>query len=720
MDAIDRLLSQMTLEEKIGQLNLVTADQAVTGPLGSGDLDANLRAGRIGGVFNIWGQQEISRLQKLAVEETRLGVPLLVAMDVLHGQRTIFPVPLAEAGAFDANLWERTARAAAREAAADGVDLTFAPMLDVARDPRWGRIVESPGEDPRVGAAFAVSKIRGFQGAALSARDALGATAKHFCAYGAAIAGRDYAAADVSERALHEVYLPPFEAALRAGCVAIMAAYPSVAGVPMTAHRRLLKGYLREKLGFEGVIMSDYGAIAELLSHGVAGDLVEAAALALAAGIDIDMVSGAYVSALPEALARGLVETAQIDEAARRVLGLKRDLGLLDDPLRRVAGEISTEDFTGLALDAARRSITLLVNRGVLPIAAAARRIALIGPLADAGDEMLGPWSLAASGESGVSVREGLTAALPECDIVHCRGVGIEAGDAEGIEDACRHGAAADTIVLCLGETGRMSGEAASRAALELPGRQAALAKKVLALAAPVVVILFSGRPLTLPWLFERAEAVLAAWFPGAMAGTAIADILTGRFNPCARLPVTWPRDVGQIPIFYAERPTGRPADPNNLFTSKYLDIPVEPQFPFGHGLSYGEVELTNLRASAEAFVIDRDLALNIEIDAVNRGQRAAEPTIFLFVRDVVASVARPLLELKAWRKARLEPGENDTIAFSLSLEDFSFPGLDLAPCCEAGVFEILVGESAKRETLLSIFVTAKQACASPPTSAGR
>ena len=713
MDAVDRLLSQMTLEEKIGQLNLVTADQAVTGPMGPDDLEANLRAGRIGGVFNIWGREEITRLQKLAVEETRLGAPLLFAMDVLHGQQTIFPVPLAEAGAFDADLWERTARAAACEAAGDGVDLTFAPMLDVARDPRWGRIVESPGEDPCVGTAFAAAKIRGFQSATLSAPDAIGATAKHFCACGAALAGRDYAAADLSERALREVYLPPFEAALRAGCVAIMAAYPSVAGIPMTAHRRLLNGHLRETLGFEGVIMSDYGAIAELLAHGVAGDLVEAAALALTAGVDMDMVSGAYVSGLPEALARGLVETAQIDEAARRVLRLKRDLGLLDDPFRRIAAAaVSKAQFKGLALDAARRSITLLVNRGVLPIATDARRIALIGPLADAGGEMLGPWSLAASGEGGVSVREGLTAALPECDIVYCQGVEIEGGEAGGIEEAGRRCAAADIIVLCLGEAGGMSGEAASRAAPDLPGRQAALAKAVLALGPPVVVILFSGRPLALPWLFERAQAALAAWFPGATAGTAIADILTGRFDPCARLPVTWPRDVGQIPIFYAARPTGRPADPKNFFTSKYLDVPVEPQFPFGHGLSYGAVALTNLRASAEAFVIDRDLALSVEIDAANRGERAAEPTVFLFIRDVVASVARPLLELKAWRKARLEPGETRTIAFSLSLEDFSFPGLDLAPCCEPGVFEILVGENAKRETLLSIFVKANEACA--------
>jgi beta-glucosidase len=349
MDAVERLLSQMTLEEKIGQLNLVTADQAVTGAIGSGDLETKISAGCVGGVFNIWGRQEIARLQRLAVEKTRLGVPLFFAIDALHGHRTIFPVPLAEAGAFDADLWERTARAAACEAAADGVDLTFAPMLDVARDPRWGRIVESPGEDPCVGAAFAAAKSRGFQGARLTERDSIGATAKHFCAYGAPQAGRDYAAVDVSERSLHEVYLPPFDAAVRAGCVAIMAAFPSVSGVPMTANRALLDGYLRKKRGFEGVIMSDCAAVAELLAQGVAGDLAEAAAHALNAGVDMDMVSGAYVGSLLEALSRGLVEERQIDEAARRVLTLKRDLGLLDDPFHRLgAPHVPHERFQSL------------------------------------------------------------------------------------------------------------------------------------------------------------------------------------------------------------------------------------------------------------------------------------------------------------------------------------------------------------------------------------
>ncbi len=721
MDAIDQLLSEMTLEEKIGQLNLVAGAQAVTGPAGEGDLITNVCAGRIGGVFNLWGREEITKLQKCAVEESRLRVPLLFAMDVIHGQKTIFPVPLAEAGAFDANLWAETARAAAHEAAADGIDLTFAPMLDIARDPRWGRIVESPGEDPCVGAAFADAKVRGFQGASLSARDAVGSTAKHFCAYGAALAGRDYAAADISERSLHEVYLPPFGAALSAGCVAVMAAYISVSGIPMTAHRKLLAGYLREKLGFEGVIMSDYGAVAELLQQGVAGDLAEAAALALRAGVDMDMVSGAYGNSLPEALARGLVEMSHIEAAARRVLRLKRDLGLFDDPFRRLSAEdVSKEHFKGLALDAARRSITLLTNKGVLPIAAGAKRVALIGPLADAGSEMLGPWSLAASGQRGVSVREGLAAALPECEILYCQGVEIEGGDAGDIQEACRRCAGADLILLCLGEAASMSGEAASRAAPILPGRQQALAQALLGLGPPVVAVLFSGRPLALPWLFERAQAVLAAWFPGVMAGAAIADILTGRFNPSARLPITWPRDVGQIPIFYAQRPTGRPADPNDFFTSKYLDLPNEPQFPFGHGLSYGAIELNNLRASAESFAIDRDFALAVEIDVTNRGAREGEPTIFLFLRDVVASVARPLLELKAWRRIRLEPGETRTIVFSLSLEHFSFPGPELTPCCEPGGFEILVGESAKRETLLSIFVQAKAPAAAPMTLLSR
>ena len=413
MSLIDSLLTEMTIEEKVGQLNLVTAGQAVTGPVLGGGMTENIRAGRIGGVFNLWGREAVAAVQKLAVEESRLAVPLFFGLDVLHGHKTVFPIPLAEAGVFDPLLWERTARAAAIEAASDGITLTFAPMLDIARDPRWGRIAEGPGEDPLVAAKFAEAKVRGFQGPDLAERTSIAATAKHFCAGGAATAGRDYAATDVSERALHEVYLPPFRAAVAAGCAAIMPAFNSVAGVPMTVHVDLLRGFLRGKLGFEGVIISDYTAIAELIQHGVAGDLVEAAALALKASVDMDMVSGAYVRCLPEALARGLVDQKDIDAAVRRVLTLKQNLGLFDDPFRRVAPvEVSAQALMELSLDVARRAITLLSNRDILPLPVNLRRIAVIGPLADSRVDMLGPWSAAGSPGNCVTILEGLKAAF--------------------------------------------------------------------------------------------------------------------------------------------------------------------------------------------------------------------------------------------------------------------------------------------------------------------
>jgi beta-glucosidase len=703
MSHIDSLLSEMTLEEKIGQLNLVAAGQAVTGPILAGDLKGDIRAGRIGGVFNLWGREEVAAAQRVAVEETRLSIPLFFGLDVLHGHKTIFPVPLAEAGLFDPDLWERAARAASVEAARDGISLTFAPMLDIARDPRWGRIVEGPGEDPLVGARFAEAKVRGFQKDRLANPSSLAATAKHFCAGGAAMAGRDYAAADISERALHEVYLPPFRAAVAANCAAIMPAFSSLAGVPMTAHIPLLRDYLRTKLGFQGVVISDYNAIADLLQHGVAADLTEAAALALKAGVDMDMMSGAYLRCLPEALARGLIGSADINAAVRRILELKHALGLFDDPYRRIGTlEYSAQSHRDLARDVARRAITLLSNRGVLPLAPHLRRIAVIGPLGDARGEMLGPWSAAGSADDCVSILEGVKAAFPRCEIAFDEGVNIGEGDLDTIQQACALARAADVVLLCLGESAGMSGEAASRATPSLPGRQRELAEAVLATGAPVVALLSSGRPLIVSWLVERAHATLATWFLGNMAGHAIADVLSGRFNPTARLPVTWPREVGQIPIFYSMRSADRPAEAADPFTSRYLDLPTEPLFPFGHGLSFSEVRLENLRANRKEISLNEKIDLEVMVDAVNAGEFLTEETIFLFIHDLVASVAPPLLELKAWSKATVAPGQTATVAFALETEHFSYLDERLGPTVEEGAFDILVGLSADRKSLLS------------------
>ena len=699
---IETLLASMTLEEKIGQMTLVSAGQAVTGPGGAVDHLQAVRTGRVGTVSNLWGPEQTHGLQKIALEETRLGIPLLFVMDVIHGHRTIFPLPLAEIGAFDPDLWERTARVAATEAAADGLAMTYAPMLDVARDPRWGRIAESPGEDPWLAARFAGAKVRGFQGADLAAAHSVAATAKHLAAYGAVTAGRDYAPVDVSERSLHETYLPPFRAAVAAGVAAIMPAFHSLAGVPMTADAALLRDMVRGRWGFEGVIVSDYGAVAELVVHGVAEDLVEAAALALLAGIDIDLMGNAYARGLPGALERGRVAMADVDAAVARILTLKSRLGLFEDPYRRGAALTSEQLGTSrdLARDAARRSIVLLTNRDrLLPLADVPRRLAVIGPLADAREDMLGPWSAGGRIEEVVTILEGLRTAFPAGKIAHARGVEVDGSDAGGIPAALDLARAADVVLLCLGEARAMSGEAASRARPILPGRQAELAEAVLELGKPVVVILSSGRPLVAPGLFERADAVLATWFPGSEAGHAVGDVLSGAHNPTARLPVSWPVDIGQIPIFYAQRPTGRPADPAEHYTSKYLDLPVDPLFAFGHGLSYTRFAYSGLRARPEELRPGETIA--VEVEVANEGAVAGEETVFLFLRDPVASIARPLLELKGVAKIALEPGARSTVRLTLSADDLAFLGPDLVPRVEPGAFEIYVGPSAATGSLL-------------------
>jgi beta-glucosidase len=704
MGRIDALLQKMTLEEKIGQLNMVAASRVVTGPGELRDLQEGIRTGRIGNLLNLWGAEETRGVQRLAVEESRLGVPLLMGLDVIHGHHTIFPVSLAEACQFAPDLWEKTARVAAEEATEDGVALTFAPMLDVARDPRWGRIIESPGEDTWVASQMAAAKTRGFQGPNLAAQDSVAATAKHICAYGAVTAGREYASAEVSERTLHEIYLPPFAAAVAAGTAAIMPAFIDVSGAPMTANSKLLQGWLRGVVGFDGVLISDYNAVAELLNHGVAADLVEAVSLALNAGVDIDMTSGAYIQCLPEALGRGLVTMAAIDASVRRVLKLKERLGLFDDPYRRGLASPDARraaERRGLARDAARKAIVLLSNRtGVLPLCPKIKRLAIIGPLAAAPGDMLGSWASAGKPEDVVSILEGLKAALPQCQIDHAAGVDIDGQDTGGIRAAIDLCASAEAVVLCLGESAAMSGEAASRVDLGLPGRQRALAETILDLGKPVVVTLSSGRPLTAPWLFERADAVLATWFLGHEAGNAVADVLTGTFNPTGRLPVSWPRDVGQVPIFYNELPVGRPYAPGVHYSSTYLDLPPTPQFPFGHGLSYSRFALDDLRC--EPTRVKAGDTVEVTIAVHNETQVDGEATAFLFVRDPVASVARPLLELKGVQKVYLKARERKDVTWRLPVQDLSFVGPNLDRVLEPGRFEMHVGQSADPASFLS------------------
>jgi beta-glucosidase len=700
---LDSLIKSMTLEEKIGQLTMIRGGGGLGGPeLSDGQLD-DVRAGRAGSILDIWAKHGISGAQR-AAGESRHGIPLLVCLDVLHGYETTFPIPLGEAASFDPAIWEATARAAAEEASANYVALTFAPMIDVSRDARWGRMAESPGEDPWIAARFAEAKVRGFE-QSLSAPGTMAATAKHLGGYGAVTAGREYNSVDISARTLHEVHLAPFKAAARAGVAAIMPSFNDIAGTPMTSNAAILNGVVREQWGFDGVMISDFSACIELLSHGVAADLADAAALAMNAGIDIDMMSDVYPKGLAVALERGRVTEGQIDEAVRRVLTLKARLGLFDDAFRgrgpnTVQANPRPAKHRELARDAARRSIVLMQNRGdILPLKGDGKRLAVLGPLANDPESMLGPWYAAGKAEEMRTFLSGIEEALPGWQIHHEAGTGFTDSEPAAFAAAVEAARDADLVLLCLGEEIIMSGEAASRGRPDLPHCQALLAEAVFAWRKPTIAVLSSGRPIIAPAIFEKADAVLATWFLGSEAGPALADVLTGKWNPSAKLPVSWPVDVGQMPIFYAHRQTGRPLDPHNHMTSRYIDLPNDPLFPFGHGLSYTRFRYSAVRLSAP--VLRRGEAVTVEADIVNDGAAEGEETAFLFIRDPVASVGRPVLELRGMAKATMAPGKIGTVSFTLSAEDVAFPDDHGKPILESGLIEVFVGPRADRSALL-------------------
>lgn len=720
MSRIDELLATMTLEEKIGQLVMISlgADTIVTGPKAATEPSVeDVRAGRCGSVLNLVGRDRIHALQEVAVEKSRLGIPLIFGLDVVHGYHTCFPVPLGETAAFRPHLWRETARVAAEEAADDGLTLTFAPMLDLARDPRWGRIVEGPGEDPHVGRMFARAKVAGFQSADLADPTGLAATAKHFAAYGACTAGRDYAAVDMSERMLHEAYLPAFEAAVKAGCLAIMPAFVDIAGRPMSGDRGFLTDLVRDTWGFSGIYVSDFDAIGELVAHGVAADVVEAAALALHAGLDVDMQSRAYPEGLKPALERGLVGMDDLDAAVRRVLRAKQRLGLFEAPYGRgdrAGGRARPlAERRRLAREAGAASMVLLKNDGdLLPLAAEGGPIALIGPATVKPDEALGSWFALGDTSPIVGLAEGLAAAFPKrrilvekgCDVA-LDGVAPPSDEAD-IARAVAAAEAAEVVVLAVGEPALLTGEAASRTHIGLTGRQGELARRVIATGRPVVLLLACGRPLTETWLFEAVGAALVTWYPGSEAGHATGDVVSGRRSPGGRLPVSWPRDVGQIPVFYGERPSGRPFVEGEHFTTRWVDSPNTPLFPFGHGLAYTRFELSAPRAAA-TFAVGE--GLSVAVDVANLGTRTGSTTVFLFLHDRVASTTRPVMELRRFETVELEPGERRTLRFDLAAADFAVLGPDLVARVEPGVFDLLVGESADRTKLKGLAVTARQ-----------
>ena len=702
---IEDLLRQMTLEEKLGQLAQYAGTWSNNGPRVPEGGEDDIRAGRAGSFLNVFGAGITRDMQRLAIEESRLGVPLLFAHDVVHGFRTTFPVPLAEAASWDTAAVEGAARVAATEAAAHGLHWTFAPMVDIARDPRWGRIVEGAGEDPYLGSRMATARVRGFQGNKLGAPDSLLACAKHFAAYGAAEGGRDYNTADVSERTLREIYFPPFHAAVEAGAATFMAAFNEIAGVPCHANPWLLDDVLRGEWGFDGLVVSDWSALDELRDHGVAADPVEAGILTLRAGVDIDMVSDYYERDLPDAVGTGRLDQEPVDKAVRRVLRAKFLVGLFDDPYRfsdpaREAAHTLTAENRAAARRMAQQSIVLLKNEAqTLPLSKKLRTLAVIGPLADDRAATLGPWAAAGRPEDAVSIHEGIRAAVtPSVTVLHVRGSGVNDRDTSGFAEAERAAREADAVVLVLGEDATMSGEARSRSSLDLPGVQGELDRAVRAAAdsKPLAVVLMNGRPLSVAELDETMPAILETWFLGIEMGHAVADVLFGEVNPSGKLPVTFPRTVGQVPIHYNHKRTGRPADAHDSFTAKYIDVPWTPLYAFGHGLSYTRFAYSDLTLSTKKVGTEENVTVRVTLR--NTGDRAGAEVVQLYLRDEVASTTRPVRELRGFERVDLAPGESREVSFELTPDDLACLDTKMQRTVEAGWFTVFVGGSSTAE----------------------
>jgi beta-glucosidase len=703
-EKLEALLQKMTLEEKVGQLVQYSAGQP-TGPgTGRTDYDDMIRKGEVGALFNITTAHNINAYQRIAVEQSRLRIPLIFGLDVIHGFRTEFPIPLGLASSWEPELIERTARVAAREASASGIRWTFSPMVDIARDARWGRMTEGSGEDPYLGAALARAYVRGYQGARLDAPDSIAACAKHYVGYGAAEGGRDYNAVELSEHTLRQFYLPPFHAAVDAGTATLMSAFNSLNGVPASANPFTLKQILRKEWGFQGLVDSDYTAVAELVAHGVANDGRTAARKAFLAGVDMDMVSSLYHENLAQLVRSGEVPETDVDEAVRRVLRVKFALGLFEhayaDETREAAAMLQPESLS-LARAAAERSFVLLKNAGfqggpsILPLSNEARTIALIGPLADDPHDMPGSSSAQGRLEDVITLRMALTQRVGADRVRYAKGSEIIGGSEDQLAEALKAAEQSDVVVLALGENGpEMTGEAASRAHLDLPGRQQLLLEKIAATGKPVVLLLFSGRPLTLPWAFEHVPAVLAAWFPGSQAGPALVRTIFGEVNPSGKLVVSWPRSVGQEPLYYNALSTGRPVGeidlthpPRNIdekYTSRYIDEQNSPQFPFGYGLSYTEYRYGNLqmdKTQLSAKALNDDLrggegaarkALTISAEITNTGTRAGEETVELYVQLRGTSVAQPIRALSGFQRIALASGETKKVTFALGAEAFA------------------------------------------------
>jgi beta-glucosidase len=698
---VDSLVARMTLEEKLGQLTQLPGRGGDTGPRVSEGGEDEIRNGQVGSFLGVFGAAYTRQMQELAVQ-SRLRIPLLFAHDVIHGFRTIFPVPIAEAASWDPDAVERSARIAATEATAAGLHWTFAPMVDIARDARWGRIVEGAGEDPYLGSVMAAARVRGFQGTDLSAPNTMLATAKHFVAYGGAEGGRDYNVADISEVTLRDIYLPPFHAAVDAGARSVMGAFNEIAGVPMHANERLIDGLLRAEWGWNGVLVSDWTGVLELIPHGTAADSAAAGALGLRAGVDVDMVSRIYFRKLPPLVRSGRVAMRDVDAAVRRVLRAKYELGLFADPYRysdtaRERSTLLASDHRAAARDLARKSIVLLKNEGrALPLSKSLGTIAVIGSLATDTRSTIGNWAAAGRAEEAITVLDGIRRAVSSgTRVAYARGADSATADTSGFAEAVRVAREADAVVLVVGEHQEQSAEANNRAFLGLPGAQEGLVRAVQATGKPVVVVLMGGRPLAISSIAETVPAIMHAWYLGTEMGNALADVLFGDANPSGKLPVTMPRTVGQLPLYYNHKNTGRPPVENQKYTSKYIDVPWTPLYPFGHGLSYTTFAYRNLRLSSATLRPGDTLV--VTVDVTNTGDRAGDEVVQLYIRDEVGSMTRPVKELRGFRRITLRPGETRSVAFTLGAPDLAFHDSALDLVVEPGFFRVFVGTSSER-----------------------
>ena len=698
---VDSVLSLMTMEEKLGQLTLLSSGFSETGPTLRDDFEQLVREGKSGALFNAYTVEYTRRMQEIAVNETRLGIPLLFGFDVIHGYRTIFPIPLGESATWNPELIERVSRAAAEESAAAGLHWTFAPMVDVSPDPRWGRIAESAGEDPYLNEVIGRARVRGYQGEDLKDLTTILATVKHFAAYGAAEGGRDYNTVDMSERVLRERYLPPFKAALDEGARTVMTAFNEYDGVPATGNKFLLNQILRDEWGFDGFVVTDYTSIPEMIAHGVAANETEAVELAMNANVDMDMQSVTYLNELPKLLEEGRITEEQIDQAVSRILYAKFELGLFEDPYRYSDAEreeetIMNEEFLDLALEISKESIVLLKNEEeLLPLSKGLNRIAVLGPLADNKREMLGSWAGAGQAEDNVTLLEGIRNSVTDgTDVVHARGVDFTDPSTEGFSEAVNLARSADVAVVAVGERALMSGEAASRATLDLPGVQREFLEAVHETGTPVVMVLMAGRPLAIDWTDENIPAILNTWFLGTQAGNAISEVLFGDSNPSGKITATFPAVTGQVPYYYNHKNTGRPMDPDQKYTSKYIDAPNEPLYPFGYGLSYTTFEYDNLTLDRTS--ISASESLQVSVDVTNTGDIAGDEVVQLYIRDLVGSVTRPVKELRGFDKVNLQPGETKIVNFTITPDDLTMYDVGMNRVVEPGDFKVFVGRHSE------------------------